>query len=83
MKDLAESYTRLVALHGQMGQTILQLISHPDATDQQIKEACDKYKEITQSLSQHKPKIVEALYKKGYTREATQIQGARLWPPRK
>lgn len=82
-RKLVENYNSLIALHGRMGQTILQLIAHPDSTDEQIKEMCVKYREITKSIQDSKPKIVEALYKKGFTLSANQIQGVKLWQPRK
>lgn len=82
-RKLIENYKQLVALHGRMGQTILQLIAHPDATDEHLKEICVKYRELTKSIQDSKPKIVEALYKKGATLEANQIQGVTLWQQRK
>lgn len=60
---LYKSWHALVEHKDKMGRTLLELIAHPDAKEEDIAAAVPKYKDTVGMLREHRPKILEALRK--------------------
>lgn len=61
--ELYKSWDALVKHKEKMGNTILQLIAHPDSTPEHLAETLPRYKELVGKLREHKPTILNALNK--------------------
>ena len=64
--DLYESWDEMVKLKERMGKSLLELIAHPEATNEQIVETALRYRKVVYDLRKHKPNVLEAL-NKGYS----------------
>lgn len=62
---LYKSWDALVKHKEKMGQTILELVAHPEATPQDIERVVPQYRDIVGKLRAHKPVILKALDKGG------------------
>lgn len=61
--ELYKSWDALVKHKEKMGNTILELIAHPDSTPEHLAEALPRYKDIVGKLRDHKPVMLQALNK--------------------
>lgn len=64
--DLYQSWDEMVKLKERMGRSLLELIAHPDATDEQIVTTALRYRTVVMDLRKHKPTVLEAM-NKGYS----------------
>ena len=60
-EHLYTSWRELVVLKTKMGDTVLQVCEHPDATPEDLVNAAFKYAAVVQTLRKHKPVMLEAL----------------------
>lgn len=63
LMELYKSWDALLKHKDKMGHTILELIAHPDATQEQIAEVVPRYRDVVGMLRKHRPVIIEALNK--------------------
>lgn len=61
--ELYKSWDALVKHKEKMGNTLLELIAHPDSTPEHLAEALPRYKDIVGKLRDHKPVMLQALNK--------------------
>lgn len=61
--ELYKSWDALVKHKEKMGNTILELIAHPDSTPEHLAEALPRYKDLVGKLRDHKPVMLQALNK--------------------
>lgn len=61
--ELGKSWTTIYAHHQKLRNTVLQMIAHPEATDDQIQEAVRTYRSTTISLRKVHKRTVEAANK--------------------
>lgn len=59
--QLYKSWRELVTLKEKMGNTVLQVCEHPDATPEDLVNAAFKYATVVKMLRKHKPTMLEAL----------------------
>ena len=84
-KELYESYMALVSLHRKTGQTVLEMISHPDCTVAQMQECQRVFSHVTKYLRDNKQRVMLAIDKTAadsamkHTMLA-KIQNHRLFP---
>lgn len=71
---LYETWTRMVENRTRLGQTVLELLQHPDATPEQILSASERYRRVSLSMREVRPKVAAELLKKGYPMLAGQVQ---------
>jgi len=69
-------WTQMLANRARLGQTVLEMLQHPDATQEQVLSAADRYRRVSASLREVQPKVVAALLKKGYPMLAGQVQSS-------
>lgn len=60
-EQLYKSWRELVLLKTKMGETVLQVCEHPDATPEDLVNAAVKYAAVVKMLRKHKPTMLEAL----------------------
>ena len=60
-EQLYKSWRELVTLKEKMGNTVLQVCEHPDATPEDLMNAASKYAAVVKMLRDHKPTMLEAL----------------------
>ena len=76
-RRLWESWKELVALQARANATMIQLIEHPDATDEQILAAAKGRRESMRLLREMKPRTIKGLYKLGSSMLAKMVEGIR------
>jgi hypothetical protein len=62
-KDLYESYMALASLHRKTGQTVLEMLSHPDCTMAQMQDCHRVLSHVTKYLLDNKQRIMLAIEK--------------------
>jgi len=78
--QLYETWTEQTVLHRRMGQTILELIAHPDSTLDQLSKTQHSYRGLTRTIIMVKPKLSDALLKAGYANLADMVLRYQLFP---
>jgi hypothetical protein len=84
-KDLYESYMALASLHRKTGQTVLEMLSHPDCTVAQMQDCHRVLSNVTKYLLDNKQRIMLAIEKTSTDSAMkqmmlTKIQNHRLFP---
>jgi hypothetical protein len=78
--QLYETWTEQTVLHRRMGQTILELIAHPDSTLDQLKQTQNSYRGLTRTIMLVKPKLADALDKEGHAKLADMVMRYPIFP---
>jgi hypothetical protein len=78
--QLYETWTEQTALHRRMGQTILELLAHPDSNVQQIQQVQNSYRGLTRTIIMVKPKLADALLKAGHIKLSDLVMRYQLFP---
>jgi hypothetical protein len=78
--QLYETWTEQTVLHRRMGQTILELIAHPDSTLDQLSKTQHSYRGLTRTIIMVKPKLADALLKEGHVKLADLVMRHQLFP---
>jgi hypothetical protein len=60
-EQLYKSWRELALLKTKMGDTVLQVCEHPDATPEDLMNAATKYAAVVKMLRDHKPVMLDAL----------------------
>ena len=76
-RRLWESWKELVALQAQANAKMIQLIEHPDATDEQILAAAKGRREAMRLMREMKPRTIAGLNKLGASMLARMVEGIR------
>jgi hypothetical protein len=84
-KDLYESYMALASLHRKTGQTVLEMLSHPDCTVAQMQDCHRVLSNVTKYLLDNKQRTLLAIEKTSADSAMkqmmlTKIQNHRLFP---
>jgi hypothetical protein len=84
-KDLYESYMALASLHRKTGQTVLEMLSHPDCTAAQMQDCHRVLSNVTKYLLDNKQPTMLAIEKTSTDPAMkqmmlTKIQNHRLFP---
>jgi uncharacterized protein (DUF2236 family) len=84
-KDLYESYMALASLHRKTGQTVLEMLSHPDCTVAQMQDCHRVLSNVTKYLLDNKQRTMLAIEKTSTDSSMkhmmlTKIQNHRLFP---
>jgi hypothetical protein len=78
--QLYETWTEQTVLHRRMGQTILELIAHPDSTLDQLSKTQHSYRGLTRTIIMVKPKLADALLKESHVKLADLVMRYQLFP---
>ena len=62
-KDLYEYYMALAKLHRKTGQTVLEMLGHPDCSDAQLRDCHRIFANITRYLMDNKQRTMDAIEK--------------------
>lgn len=62
-RDLLKSYLEYTDLIKKMRGTVMQVITHPEATDEQILDAAKRYRAVVQLHEKARAKTLEAFAK--------------------
>ena len=65
MSNVYTAWKGMVDNYQRMRQTTLELITHPDATDDQILLAARKLAEVRKSIISARPRVIEAIGDRG------------------
>ena len=76
--SLYKSWRQIVQLKEKMGATILELVTHPDATPEQIMEPAMRYRKLVNDLRENRQVIVDALHKHGHNMLASDVASTKL-----
>lgn len=60
-EQLYKSWRELVLLKTKMGEAVLEICGHPEATHEDVAKAVAKYCAVVQMLRKHKPTMLDAL----------------------
>lgn len=66
--------------HANMGQTILELVSHPDVTPDMLAEPIASYRKVTASVQEVRRQVAKALDKKGHSMGANSVRAHKFFP---
>lgn len=60
LKELLQSWQNLCRLHEERGDTVLELIAHPDATPEQIAQVREAFMATRKVLTDNWPRVLKA-----------------------
>lgn len=66
-------WMQMVRNRDQLGRTVLEMLAHPQATQEQIMSAAGRYRRVTASMREVQPKVVQALYAKNENHAARTV----------
>lgn len=79
MSNVYTTWKEMVANYERMRQLTLGLITHPDATDEQILRVARKLAEVRRSIVSARPKVIKAIGRNGTARTlADAVRSTRI-----
>ena len=79
MSNVYTAWKGMVDNYQRMRQTTLELITHPDATDDQILLAARKLAEVRKSIISARPRVIKAIGHNGTARHwADAVRNTRI-----
>ena len=78
-ESILRTWWEMVKTKDKMGERVLEVISHPDSTPEQIALVADRYRAVCASLRAERKKVLEVLYTSGkYTPSANMIAEQKI-----